>query len=166
MECKTTTYKRLRPWYSHWELSRSRCNNKNNPCYKYYGKRGIKCFLSKEDIVFLWKRDRGDLLKRPSIDRIDNDGNYTLENCRFIEVAENARLGAEKTMRRVVQKSLDGKVIKIHKSVANANRSIGRYPDSSNIFDHLSGKTKKAYGYLWEYYDKQLGEAVPKKRSK
>ena len=30
-------------------------------------------------------------MKRPSIDRINNDGHYELSNCRFIEASENIK---------------------------------------------------------------------------
>ncbi len=39
----------------------------------------------------LYYRDGADKMKKPSIDRIDNNGDYTYENCRFIEMAENSR---------------------------------------------------------------------------
>jgi len=32
-------------------------------------------------------------MKRPSIDRINSNGNYSLVNCRFIELSANARQG-------------------------------------------------------------------------
>lgn len=66
-----------------------RCNNPKDKAYGRYGARGIKNFLSLEDLIYLWKRDKADTLKQPSIDRIDSKGNYTLENCRFIEMTEN-----------------------------------------------------------------------------
>lgn len=80
---------------------RRRCEDKKSPFYKWYGGRGIKCLLKREDIEFLWNRDKADKLKRPSIDRIDNDGNYTLENCRFIELSENVKRSVnEKSLKR------------------------------------------------------------------
>jgi hypothetical protein len=68
---------------------RKRCNNKNHDKYKYYGGKGIVCFLNKEDLKFLWYRDSGHLLKRPSIDRKDSSKNYTIENCQFVELSYN-----------------------------------------------------------------------------
>lgn len=67
----------------------------------YYGGKGIKCLLSFEDVMNLWNRDKANLLSRPTIDRIDPNGNYKLENCRFIENSENVRR-AHKNRKRLL----------------------------------------------------------------
>lgn len=69
-----------------WYGITQRCNNINN---KIYGGKGIKNLLTKEECYFLWERDNAKNMKRPSIDRIDNDGDYILNNCRFIELGKN-----------------------------------------------------------------------------
>jgi len=68
---------------------KQRCNNSKCPVYKYYGGRGIKCFITLEDLKILWDRDKASEMKSPSIDRIDNDGDYIFENCQFIERSDN-----------------------------------------------------------------------------
>ena len=75
---------------------KKRCTYKNHPQYKDWGGRGIKCKILIHEIRMLWKRDKAYNMKCPSIDRIDNDGNYTYENCRFIEKAENSRRSMQK----------------------------------------------------------------------
>ena len=67
-----------------------RCSNKTHKSYERYGGRGIKCLLTLNDLIFLWNRDKAYRLVRPSIDRINNDGNYTVPNCQFIEATENS----------------------------------------------------------------------------
>lgn len=62
---------------------RKRCTNPNQMGYKYYGGRGIKClFTSRElyDWIITNKIDPKGL----EIHRIDNDGNYTLDNIVFL----------------------------------------------------------------------------------
>lgn len=78
---------------------KSRCENPSNPAYCYYGGRGIKCLITKDDLAYLWNRDNADLLKKPSVDRIDNNGNYCVSNCRFIESSLNSRYAARRKYR-------------------------------------------------------------------
>ena len=66
-----------------------RCNSIHRKDYKYYGGRGIECLITVEEIRKLMERDNYWNFKKPSIDRIDNDGNYSYENCRFIEFGKN-----------------------------------------------------------------------------
>jgi hypothetical protein len=80
-----TKIRREEPWrWWHWQV-KARCNNKALD----YKKRGIKYQLSLNQIKTLWLRDKAWLLKRPSIDRIETTGNYSFENCRFIEHSVN-----------------------------------------------------------------------------
>lgn len=72
--------------YRIWSNMKRRCYNSTNPMYKYYGGRGIKVcdrwlhsfenFLS--DVGFLPSPEL-------SLDRIDPDGDYCLENCRWAD---------------------------------------------------------------------------------
>lgn len=83
--------KELKPWVTTYFAARQRCNNPNHKAFKYYGGRGIKMLLTMTEIEFLWKRDAAKFMNKPSIDRIETDGDYTLENCQFIEQSENSR---------------------------------------------------------------------------
>ena len=82
-------YYQAKPWMRTYFCARQRCNNPNNTKYKYYGGRGIKFLLTKEDVEHLYFRDCGFMMDRPSIDKIENDEDYTLGNCRFIEMGAN-----------------------------------------------------------------------------
>jgi hypothetical protein len=72
-----------------WINLQSRCGNPKDKKYKYYGGKGIKIKLDKNELITLWKRDCGEKLKQPSIDRIDSTKDYEFTNCRFIEMEEN-----------------------------------------------------------------------------
>ena len=78
-----------KPWFKQLHAIRNRLYNKNSK----YAKKGIKNYLTLDDLEFLWNKDKAWLLNRPSIDRIDNDGHYTRENCKYIELSENIRKG-------------------------------------------------------------------------
>lgn len=66
-----------------------RCASANSCNFKWYGGKGIKNFLTIDDLEFMWHRDNAALMKRASIDRLDSNTHYVLNNCRFIEHSEN-----------------------------------------------------------------------------
>lgn len=78
------------PWLTHLEHAQTRCKN---PRYVNYSGKEIRCFLTVETIKGLWFRDKAYLLVQPSIDRKDSSGDYTVENCRFIELKVNQAQG-------------------------------------------------------------------------
>lgn len=69
---------------------KQRCNNPNNPDYKYYGGRGIKCkFKSGKDFADYVLNELQIDPRGLDVDRIDNDGNYEKGNIQFVTRAEN-----------------------------------------------------------------------------
>lgn len=68
-----------------------RCRNINNTVYKYYGKRGITVCDEWHDAATFadWAFNNG-WAKGLCLDRIDTNGDYCPENCRWTTPAENA----------------------------------------------------------------------------
>ena len=76
-------------WYDCFRGARRRCEDRKHRSFPRYGGRGIKFLLTVNEIIKLWNRDRGDFMLKPSLDRIDPDGDYCFENCRFMEFSVN-----------------------------------------------------------------------------
>lgn len=72
---------------------KQRCTNPNHALYKWYGARGIKVcveWLSDTGLFVQWAVSNG-YKEGLTIDRIDNDKDYTPDNCRWVTNLENQR---------------------------------------------------------------------------
>lgn len=74
-----------------WGNMKSRCNNPNVPCYKYYGAKGVRIckeWESNYSIFKEWALQNG-YQEDLEIDRVDRDRNYEPDNCRWVDRSMN-----------------------------------------------------------------------------
>lgn len=109
-----------------WKNIQTRCYNRKCPAFPNYGGRGISmCEEWKNDFLsfFLWSTSNG---YEPGleIDRIDNNGSYTPENCRWVTRKENCR-----NRRNNYQVEINGV---IYQSAAEAAEKLNIFSSSLN----------------------------------
>lgn len=75
--------------YHAWESMIQRCHNVKNTAFKNYGGRGIIVCSRWRNSFMNFFEDMGRSGPKDQIDRIDNYGNYTAKNCRWVDRKTN-----------------------------------------------------------------------------
>lgn len=148
-----------------YRIIKERCTNEKR---RYYGKK----FLSREEWAEFCKRTEGQFMSMyhrwqesgyervmsPSIDRINNDGDYTLDNIQWLSLAENDKKYIQENMRPIIVKK-NGEVIGEFNSQQAAAEAIGSF--QSNVGralrqgDRVNGRKRTIKGYTVEYSSKE-----------
>lgn len=77
--------------YSSWQSMKARCDNPNRNSYKYYGGRGIRVCKEWSNSFQRFFDDMGNRPMGTSLDRIDVNGDYNKDNCRWADAKTQAR---------------------------------------------------------------------------
>ena len=142
-------------FYNRWQAMRTRTNNPNYPHYKDYGGRGInsddfKYFIDFYDAMydsFIEKsREIGEA--NTSLERLDVNGNYTKDNCIWIDKHDQPK-NQRKTLRYIVTFP-DGHE-EYHDNVPSFAQEHGL--DTQSIYDCIHGKFKQHRGYTFKLYN-------------
>lgn len=136
---------------------RQRCVNKNKANNKGYLGREyctLTEFLNKfiSDPTFLklfkeWKESGYEYKLNPSVNRIDTNKGYTLDNIEFMTHSQNSTIDQDMTPVNVYTK--DGEFIRSYESQGEASRQLNLF--QANIFKVLIGDRTHTGGYRFEY---------------
>ena len=143
--------------YSVWMHMINRCTNKNNKYYSRYGGRGITVYDEwMNDILSFvnWAENNG-YTDELEIDRINNDGNYEPNNCRFVTRQQNMQNTSGKVISsskyKGVMLSTNGKKWISQITVDNERINIGTFENeilAAYSYDIMAKKYFKEYAYL------------------
>jgi len=103
----------------------ARCESPRHVSYRWYGGKGIRNFLTLDDLKALWLRDGADKMVRPSIDRASSDDDYEFSKCCFRELRDNQeRAWVDKEARAAaIRDGLKARSVRTHRHPVALYRS-------------------------------------------
>jgi hypothetical protein len=90
-------------------------------------------------------------MKRPSIDRIDSNGHYEINNCRFIELSENSLRTQLLKAKQVLQFTKDQMLLAEYISIEEAGRKTNISPRGISGCLNNPSHYHTAGGFIWKF---------------
>jgi hypothetical protein len=94
---------RYHPLYATWCNMKARCNNKKHPAYHNYGGRGITYHPAWGEFPSFLSDVGEKPFTKATLDRIDNEGDYTPNNVRWAD-----RTTQRRNSRQIVEVEING----------------------------------------------------------
>lgn len=146
------------PLYKVWCSMKQRCCNPNSKAYRDYGGRGIRICDEWVDYEPFreWAMSAG-YKQGLTIDRIDNDGNYCPDNCRWVGMSvQNANkrpYEKPRLFKSVDMCDEDGNTVMSFPSIKAASEYLGGNTTSNRvgISKVVRGEMEHASGWRWRY---------------
>lgn len=119
-----------RKGYNSYTNQKSKCENKNNPDYKYYGAKNILVCYSRREFIAWWiSANKENKVDDPTTGRIDHNKNYCFENIIVQERSANSkertdRLGAFLNKKPIIS-FINNKIDKVFDSASEAANYYG-----------------------------------------
>ena len=127
-----------------WKAMRRRCNCKNASNYYRYGGRGVKVCDEWNDFVnfYKWCAENG-FKEGLTIDRIDNDGDYCPENCRWVDKITQGN--NKSNNRKILYKGEQLSLMQVERITNIDHRTLGKRLDAGWTIEQ-STEIKPRYG--------------------
>lgn len=136
-------FKNPHPLYQTWQGIKARCLNPNNKHYQNYGGRGIKICSEWLTNFNQFVIDMGERPIGYSIDRIDNNGDYTPNNCKWSTKKEQQR--NRRVTKHITIEGIDYLICDIAEKFGFKYDTIENRAKTAKTFDELVDKNRKVY---------------------
>lgn len=136
-------FKNPHPLYQVWQRMKARCLNPANKHFVNYGGRGIKICNDWINDFNQFVIDMGERPQGYSIDRIDNNGDYTPNNCKWSSKKEQQR--NRRITKYVTIEGVNYLVCELAEKYGFKWDTIVQRAKTAKTFEELIDKNRKVY---------------------